>query len=608
MYPRLKPIAALLPLLFSPLAGAVEQLAALDPVTVTATRQAAKASEVLSDISVIEREEIEQAGSSTLEELLARQPGIELYSSGSMGSTTGIFIRGTNAQHVLLLIDGMRVGSATSGGATWSRLPLNQIDRVEVLRGPASSLYGSDAVGGVVQVFTRDGKGPFTPYAEVGGGSYGSFSANAGFSGRQNGWRYALDLGRFSTEGFNSKRVTSGADNDRDGFRSWNTSGRLAYEFAKGHEAGVTLFHSDGENDFDSGSQDKNQQKVSAYRAYTNNRLNDVWTSTLSAGYSADTSVNRGSYNTRYETQQKQYVWQNDFKTGAGNFLAGVERLEQEVISTTAYQLTSRTNDSMQLGWQSKLDNNRFQFSARRDDNSQFGSKNTGTAAYGYQFSPNWRANVSYGTAFRAPTFNDLYWPYASYGAYGSYQGNPNLRPEFAKNREASVIYERGNHSLALTWYLNKVENLIASSGGFNAMPVNIANARLEGATLTYTGKLGNVDLQANYNTLDPRNNDTDKLLVRRARNFGGAAIGQRLGKFDWRIEVDAAGHRFDDAANKVRLGGYALTNLYGAYRVTRDWSVFSRINNVFDRDYTLANGYATPGVNAFVGVRYTPR
>lgn len=608
MHLKLKPVAVLLPLLMSPLAGAVEQLAALDLITVTATRQAAKASEVLSDVTVIEREEIEQAGQSTLEELLARQPGVQLYGNGSFGSTSGLFVRGTNTQHVLLLIDGVRVGSATSGGATWSRLPVNQIDRIEILRGPGSSLYGSDAIGGVVQVFTRDGKGPFTPYAEVGGGSYGTYSGNAGFTGSQNGWRYALDLARYATEGFDSKRGTSGADSDKDSFRNWNASGRLAYEFAKGHEAGVHFFHSDGENEFDSGGDDKNRQKVSTLSTFMNNRLTNFWTSKLSFGYSEDDSVNRGSYNTKYETRQKQYAWQNDFFTRVGNFLVGIERLEQDVTSTTAYQLTSRTNDSLQLGWQGKFGNNRFQLSTRRDDNSQFGSKNTGTAAYGYQFSPNWRANVSYGTAFRAPTFNDLYWPYADYGSWGSYQGNPNLQPEFARNREVSVVYDRGNHSVALTWYLNKIENLIASSGGLNAMPVNIATARLEGATLAYNGKIGSFDLQTNYNYLDPRNDDTDKLLVRRARHFGGASVGQRIGNFDWRIELQAAGHRYDDAANNTKLAGYALTNLYGAYRFARDWSVFSRINNVFDRDYTLANGYATPGVNAFVGLRYTPK
>ncbi|MCA1938857.1 MAG: TonB-dependent receptor [Dechloromonas sp.] len=608
MNPRLKPLAALLPAFFALSTQAAEQLAALDTVTVTATRQAAKVSEVLSDITVIEREEIEQAAQSTLEELLSRQPGIEVYSNGSFGGTTGLYIRGTNSKHALLLVDGMRIGSATSGDATWSRLPLNQIERVEILRGPASSLYGSDAIGGVIQIFTRDGKGPFTPYFEAGTGSFNTNSANAGFTGSQASWRYALDLARYDTEGFNSKRSTTGSDKDKDGYRNWSASGRIAYAFSRGNEAGISFLHSDGENEYDSGGDDKNRQKLTSFNTFLNNRLNDTWTSKLSFGHSEDDSVNKGTYNTSYKTFQKQYAWQNDLSTRLGNFLLGLERLEQRVESTTAYQQTSRTNDSAQLAWQGKFGNNRFQLSARRDDNSQFGSKNTGTVAYGYQFSPNWRANVSYGTAFRAPSFNDLYWPFADYGIYGTYQGNPNLKPEFARNREISVIYDRNGHNISLTWFLNKVENLIASSGGLNAMPVNVQNARLEGATVTYTGKLGSFDLQGNYSFLDPRNKDTDKILVRRASQYGTVSLGQRVGDFDWRIEVQGSGRRYDNTANTTKLAGYALTNLYGAYRFAADWSIFARVNNVFDRDYTLAGGYATPGANAFIGIRYSPK
>ena len=608
MTSHLKPLAAILPLLFIVEANAAERLAALDPVVVTATRQAMKASEVLSDITVLEREDLERAGQSTLEEVLARQPGIEFMSNGSQGATTSLFFRGTNSKHVLLLVDGMRVGSATAGDVSWSRIPLAQIERVEIVRGPASSLYGADALGGVVQVFTRQSEGPARFFGEAGVGSHDTYTATGGVSGSRDGWRYALNASTYRARGFNSQLRTTGKDNDRDGFDSNSVSGRIAYEFAKGHEAGAHVFHSDGENKYDAGRDDRNQLTVSSFNTFLRNRITQQWTSTLSLGQSIDDARNTGTYNTTYKTEQTQYAWQNDVKTGFGTFLLGAERLDQTVSSTTAYQLTSRTNDSAQLGWLGNYQAHRLQLNARYDDNSQFGDKATGSAAYGYQFDKHWRANVSYGTAFRAPSFNDLYWPFTSYGAWGTYQGNPNLQPEFAHNREAALHYDNGQHRVSVTWFLNRVQNLIASSGGFNAMPVNIGNARLEGIGINYAGRIGSFILEANYNHQDPRNSDTDKLLARRARNFGSLAVGQAVGPWDWRMEYQASGYRFDEARNNVKLDGYALLNLYGAYRFERDWSVFARVNNLFDRDYVVADGYATPGVNVFVGIRYAPK
>jgi len=502
----------------------------------------------------------------------------------------------------------MRVGSITSGDVAWSRIPTSQIERIEIVRGPASSLYGSDAIGGVIQVFTRQGNGPLAFYGEAGGGSFGTYSASTGFSGSQNGWRYALNASTYQTQGINNKPKATGADRDRDGF--WNNSlgGRLSYAITPDLEAGINFLASEGESEFDGGGNDRNKTNVSSGNTYLINRLTDAWTSTLNLGYSQDKSHNLGSSESRFETEQKQYSWQNDFKTRFGKFLFGLERLEQEVASTTRYKITSRTDDSVQIGWLGSYEAHRLQTSARYEDNSQFGDRTTGNIAYGYRLNSNWRANLGYGTAFRAPSFNNLYWPFANYGTYGTYQGNPNLQPEFARNREASIHYEIGQQHVSLTYFQNRVHNLISNSGGFNNMPINVGNARLAGWTLTYEGRIGNLLLAANYNHQNPRDTDKDLILARRARDFGNLSVGQDIGAWEYRIELQANGARFDDAKNQKRLDGYTLTNLYGAYHVTRDWSVFARVNNLFDKDYVLADGYATPGLNAFVGIRYSPK
>ncbi len=620
MHPRIKPLAALLPLIFTVQAQAETlQVASLDPVMVTATRQAMRTSELLSDVTVVESEELAQAGQSTLGEILARQPGIEFVTQGSNGATASVLMRGTNSGHTLVLIDGVRVGSATLGQmSSWSRIPASQVERIEILRGPASSLYGSDAIGGVIQIFTRQGDGPFKLNAEVGGGNYDTYSATGGFSGSQDGWRYALNANVYKTNGFSNIKdpKVSGYNKDLDGFENKSLSGNLAYRFAPGHEAGAGFFYSDGENMYDSGFSKKaaamdyrNQLAVSSFNVFSKNALTGNWTSTLRVGRSTDDSKNLtdGVQSSLFRTDQTQYSWQNDIKTGVGNFLLGLERLDQSVSGTGNYKVDERTIDSVLAGWSGNYLSHRLQANLRHDDNSQFGGKTTGAIAYGYRFSPNWRANVGYGTAFKAPSFNDLYYPLT----FGSY-GNPNLQPEESRNREAAIHFETGLHHLSATWFLNRVENLISwqetAPKSRKYTPVNVGNARLEGVTLAYEGQVGSFNLQANYNYLDPRDADTGLQLARRATNYGSASVGQLLGPWEWRVELVASDRRFDNAANTTKLAGYALTNLYGAYRFAADWSVFARVNNLFDRDYELASGYATPGTSAFVGVRYSPK
>jgi len=612
MYPSFKPLAALLPLVFATPSQADTPLlvASLDPVMVTATRQEMRTSELLSDVTVVETEELKQAGNSTLGEILSRQPGIEFVSSGSNGATGSVFMRGTSAGHTLVLIDGMRVGSASLGQmSSWSRIPAGQIERIEILRGPASSLYGSDAIGGVIQIFTRTGNGPFQVHAEVGAGSYDTYSSTVGFSGSQNDWRYSLNASTYKTGGFNSIKnpANSAYNKDRDGFTDQSLSGSLAYSFAKGHEAGASFFYSDGESKYDSSPKAKdyrNQLAVSNFSTYLKDSITSNWTSTLRVGHSTDDSKNttNGRQSSLFRTDQDQYSWQNDIRTAVGNFLLGIERLDQSVSGTGNFRPNERTIDSALIGWNGSYEAHRLQANLRYDDNSQFGDKTTGSVAYGYRLSPNWRANIGYGTAFKAPSFNDLYYPLDAFG----YHGNPDLLPESSRNREASIHYETGRQHVSLTWFLNRVENLISWSGV--KTPSNVGNARLEGTTLAYEGQVGNFDLMANYNYLDPRDADTGRQLARRATNYGMAAVGQHLGPWEWRVELQASDRRFDTDANTRKLHGYALTNLYGAYNFGDNWSIFARINNLFDRNYEVVADFATPATNAFVGVRYSPK
>ncbi|MBA3903944.1 MAG: TonB-dependent receptor [Rhodocyclaceae bacterium] len=574
-------------------------------VVVTATRQQQRVNELLGDVSVIAREEIEQAGQASVEQLLATRPGIEYAANGGPGTNSSIFIRGANANHTLVLIDGQRVGSASSGSAAFSRIPLSQIDRIEILRGPASSLYGADAVGGVIQVFTRRGEGAPRFNASAGYGTYNTTDTGAGVSGGTDTVSYSLQAGYYETGGFSAIRnpVNSSYNIDRDGYRNTSFSGSIAFRPAQGHEVGLNLLHSSGTNKYDStpkAGDFSNEQDVSAFSAYSRNRLSKAWTSTLRLGRSTDDSTDRtdGVASSVFHTGQDQATWQNDIKLPVGKALLAAEYLRQQLSSTTAFPVTERSIRSLLAGWNGSFDGHRLQFNLRRDDNSQFGGKTTGFAGYGYQFTPEWRAHVSYGTAFRAPSFNDLYFPDTGFGG-----GNPNLRPELARNREGGIIWERGDHRFSAIYFNNRVTDLIAGWP-----PANVSKATLSGTSLGYDGSFSGWIFGISADLQRPRDDITGKRLVRRADEQLKTRVSRMLGNWNVGGEWQLVGERYENAANTQRLGGYGLVNLFADYRLDRDWVLFARGNNIFDKGYELARDYATPGGSLFVGVRYTPK
>jgi vitamin B12 transporter len=427
----------------------------LDPIVVTATRQATRTNELTSDVSVITREEIDQAGETTLAQLLARQPGIQYVANGGAGSNSGVFIRGANTNQSIVLIDGQRIGSATSGSAALSRIPLDQIERIEILRGPASSLYGADAIGGVIQIFTRRGEGPVRVNASTGYGSYHTTDTSVGIAGGTELLSYSVQAAYTNTDGFNAinNKKSLFYNRDRDGYYNRNLSASFAVRPAKGQELGVNLLLSKGTNQYDgndfgtlgAAQPFSNDQNVGNYSIYSRNRLHQAWTSTLRLGRSTDDSKDYiGNFrDSVFNTTMDLVSWQHDIKLPVGEALLAYEYNRQKVSSTTDYTVTERTINSWLAGWNGNLDQHRLQFNLRHDDNSQFGGKSTGSAAYGYQFTPQWRAHISYGTAFRAPTFNELYFP-ALFGFAG---GNPDLKPETAKNTRSRCQLGAGQSS-----------------------------------------------------------------------------------------------------------------------------------------------------------------
>lgn len=607
---RIKPLALLLPLAFNAtLAISAEQLAALDPVVVSASRQPQRASEVLADISVIDADEIRRAGpSATIGELLARQPGIEIATRGGLGTDGSVFIRGSNSNHALVLVDGMRLGSTTTGAPSWGFIPLDQVDRIEVIRGPCSSLYGADALGGVVQIFTKRGNGPLRVFAEAGYGSWNTTSLSAGLSGAAEGWRYNFQLAHKESDGYSAIRnpKNSSYNPDKDGYEVTTSSGGISYSPAQGHEIGAAYLYSEGWNRYDSSPKARDfKQSEILYSAhvFSRNQLTSFWTSTVKIGQSADRGQQYADRNptSLIKSTQTQYQWQNDFQLPVGAALLALERTEQEVSGNVNYDVKDRAINSILAGWQGKLGSHRAQLNVRHDDNSVFGNKTTGTVAYGYQISRDWRANASYGTGYKAPTFNDLYWPGA---------GNPDLKPEESRNREFGVHYETTDHHASLTYYHNNIDNLVEWAPNASGLwfPANVAKAQLTGWTLAYEGQVADFRVNTSLDIQDPTDVERDKQLRYRARNIAKLGINRDFGPFSLGAELLGSGKRFNDANNTQKLPGYAILNLTAAYRFTDNWSIFARANNVFDKDYELVRDYATPVANFFVGIRYNTK
>ena len=592
-----------------PLVPAQADDAQLNHVVVTATRQPITADEALASVDVIDRDEIARAGNASLVQLLAGRPGVQVSTSGGPGANSSVYIRGANSGHTLLLIDGVRVGSATNGAPTLETIPLELIERIEILRGPASALYGSDAIGGVIQVFTRKGREGFQPSVRAGIGTDGARTLGATLAGGAERLRYNVSAGTERSDGIDAKpKSMRGSDGDDDGFRNEYFSGSVSLGFREADEIGLTVLHSDLRNWYDNAKLFDSylDKRTSSLGLHMRNQLTADWTSTLRFGYGADESHNRADLNDRsaFDTEQRQLTWQHDIALGAGSLLAAYEYLEQEVDSSSDYAKTSRYTNSLLLGWSGQFDRHHLQVNARHDEDSQFGSKTTGALAYGYRLSPEWRARASIGTAFKAPTFNDLYFPGG---------GNPDLRPEEALNREVGLVWERDGTRASATYFNNRIKNLIAwapldpADPMSDWAPANVAQASIQGVELAASAMLGDYRVRATVDFLDAEDKASGDELGRRARIGGSLGIERAMGPWTWGMEWNGQGRRYDRIPNSVanRMGGYGLLNAYVHYALAPDWSVEVRANNILDKDYELAQNYGTQGANAFVAVRY---
>jgi vitamin B12 transporter len=584
------------------------QATAIDSIIVTATRTPTLASEVISDTVTITSQEIADSGAGSLTELLQRQRGIEVSRNGGPGTASNVFIRGANGNQSVVLVDGVRIASASTGSASWNGIPLSAIDRIEIVYGPLSTLYGADAIGGVIQLFTKQGKGAPSVSASVGGGSDRTFAADAAVSGGTDQLSYSFSVSKERSDGFSStRRPSSSFDPDDDGYDRKSAAGQLLYKLSPGHELGATFLYSDTESDYDSATFDAySTQKLANVGVYARNRILPFWTMLVQASQARDKS---GSFygtgpfgSSQVDTTTSTFTWQNDFRIGSDTLQLLYEHRKEEVDASTAELNRTRHTNSVAAIYSLKRGAHLANAGVRHDDNSEYGSKTTGSIGYGYRFTSALRAEASFATSFRAPSFNELFYP-----GYG----NENNRPEEGRNAEAGLRYDDGATQLSAVYYHNKLDNLLLNTtpcpyAGYQfGCAYNVNKALLEGLSLSAERQMGKLLLTANADFQDPKDETTGKRLQRRAKRHANVAAEYELGAVRGGVELQLSSSRFDDAANRNRLPGYGIVNLFATYRFSQDWSALVRWNNVGDKDYELARYYQTGGSNVFAALRY---
>lgn len=592
-------------------ASAASQATTLGQIIVTATRTAQTQDATLAPVTVITRAEIELLQPSSLQDLLDTTPGMAISNSGGPGKASTLFLRGTSGNQVLVLVDGVKVGSASAGRTAIQDIPVDQIQRIEIVRGPFSSLYGSEAIGGVIQIFLRHAPGTFTPNASVGFGSYSHTNTSAGFSaGGEKGW-LSLQASHEHTDGINSCRVGAAEafagcfvdQPDRDGFRDSALSVNGAYQFNPQWSVDGLAMRSEGRNDYDGSFSDSDDYSTQVLGGQLHWQPSERVKVSLRAGSSTDFDADYlgDAYVDNFDTRRSVGSLQADIAAGGGLVTAGYDWQREHIASNTLYVENVRIDRGLFAQWQRTFGAQSVQLNLRRDQNSQFGGKTTGAALWGWNFAKDLRLTASYGTAFRAPTFNDLYYPYF---------GNPNLRPESSRNMELGV---RGTHQWGhwqVDVYRNDVTDMIAWDAAVN-LPGNIDRARINGIEGVVDGKLAGWNLRATATLLraldDARGGyNYDHELPRRPSRSARFDADRNIGDFSVGASWYLGGRRYDDIGNLHPLGGYALVNLRAGWQFARDWKLQLALNNVFDKDYETAWYYNQPGRNFMLTFRWS--
>lgn len=585
----------------------------LDKIVVTATRTPTRISNTVAQTRIINQEALKLFQGQSALEVIRRQPGFSQYTNGGAGTVSNFYMRGYDSKQILVLVDGMRYSSVSAGAAALNLLPADQIDRIEILYGASgSSIYGADAMGGVIQIFTKGNKierSNFSVTAGVGSNDEYLYGASAQLT-NDKGTALSLSASHNETNGFNATLPSNAFayNNDDDGFESDNFSVALTQRINEQWLAGASALYSKSTTDFDSGDAQNvySDQENGAVQAFVDWRYRPGSSVKLQYGHSIDNSDNP-TFSSTFDTKQDQFSLVGKHLLPVGQGVYGLEYLNQS-IDTNQYDIDDRDVKSAFLGY--VLASNTFdaQANIRFDDNSQYGDETTYNLGGAYHISPNLRVGAGYAKGFRAPTFNDLYYP-------GS--GNANLTPETSDNYEAFVEYDTLLQSTRLTGYNNKVDDLIGyvskptTDNPFAGNSENVNKAKIKGVSLTSDWVIDDYLFGGHYDYQQAKDssggaNDGNFLAIR-PEHKGLVYVGYRLSSLDMRAEYEHVGDYYSNPANAESqlVDNYGLLNISGNYQLSPHLSMTARINNLTNKKYITLPGYNTDGTNFFTSLTY---
>lgn len=581
----------------------------LHEIAVTATRSGLPQNELATAATVYTREDIDRLQVKTVPELFSGTLGLDITQNGGFGQTSSVFLRGTNSDHLLVFIDGIKYGSASLGTAAYELLPIDQIERVEIIRGPQSSLYGSEAIGGVIQIFTRKGKQSETPSvaADFGGGTYNTARGSASVSGKWLDNWYAFGISHFNTQGFNARQPISGpfgfSQPDPDGYFNTALNARIGHRFTNQAEVEATFIHSEGETEFDGTFQNKINFVNQVAGITAQGDFSRDWHSVLRLGQSLDqidSFAPDGSFSSRFNTTRWNVSWVNQHALSSRHQLVwGSDYRLDEIDSSLTFAETSRYDVGIFTEVHSRLlDNHFINASLRWDENEAVGDFVTGNFGWRFNSSLGISPFASFGNAFNAPSFNNLYFPDF---------GNPNLSPEQSTSFEVGLA---GDHWLQweIRAYHTNIDNLITpvvDPVTFNFSAQNIGESQIDGLEFDlkkqWQGWTGHLSLSV----LDPKNRQTNRLLPRRSEQLLAFDLSKSLGDWDLGTHIIAQGRRFDDPGNLTRVSGFVTVDLRAAYRLNKNWQLSGKLANLLDKDYQTVATYNSAGRNFFISIHY---
>lgn len=594
-----------------PLASAAQsdqQAFSLPEMTVTATRSDTPSNELATATTVYTRDDIAQLQVRTLPELLNRTTGIDMTQNGGFGKTSSVFMRGTNSDHVLVLIDGIKAGSVTLGTTPFEIIPVDQIERVEISRGPNSSLYGSEAVGGVIQIFTRKGKQQDTPSIslDAGAGSFDTSQANGAVSGKWGNSWYSLSASHLDTQGINARQ---NSDPDRDGYYNTGLNARAGHRFANSAELEAFYLRSEGQTEID-GLYKKTAFTNQVVGVSGSAQLADSWRSLLRLGQSRDDTynfANNPTYNSRFDTTRWNATWQNDLKfSDAHKAVLGADYRFDEVESTTQYLRTERYDFGIFGELHSRVfDRHHLNASLRWDENQAFGDYVTGNFGWRYNWDSGISAFASFGNAFKAPTLNDLYYV----DSFGSH-GDPSLKPEESTSFEVGLSGRQTWANWEVRAYHTNIDNLITwvtDRDTFISTPRQMQKAQIDGLEFDVNKEIFGWRNKIAVQYLSPRDRTSNLRLVRRADTIVTYDLSHSFDAFDVGANILARGNSFEEdwLGERTQVAGFVTVDLRAAYRVTKNWTLSAKLNNLLDKDYQTVDTYNSLGRNFFFSVHF---